>query len=453
MFFAFLLPSVPGLRLELEIVGEEAVTLVVRVTAPARSCPACGGCSTRIHSRTRRTVTDLPVSSRLVRVILQVQRFFCSNAACAQRTFTEQVPEWVLPRQRRTQRLQETLLHLGLALGGEAGGRLARRLGMPCSPDSLLRFMRAAPLARHPTPRVLGVDDWCFRRGKTYGTILLDLEQRAPIDLLPDREEATLASWLRAHPGVHIISRDRGSSYAEGARMGAPNARQVADRWHLLRTLGEVLEKLLARKALLLRQVAHEGDLVPGQEISGPPAPRRFTPQRSRPPLPKPVHPQRAWQLVTYQQVRELGAQGWGTMDIARHLHIHPHTARTYLDLEQFLDRRRCPRDSAAEPYRAYLEHRWAEGCTNRRQLWYEGQARGFTGSYISICNVLRSWEPPVSAQVASPPPGLPPRPAKRTPHQVAWLLLQELEELHESDKTYREAQPIRGWSDRWCRE
>jgi len=175
-----------------------------------------------VHSHYQRTVADLPWGGHTVRLHLHVRKFFCRQPTCSRRVFTERLPHLVHPYARRTARLDSLLSLLAFALGGEPGARLVGRLGMTTSPATLLRLMRRATVPEQPTPRVLGVDDWAFRKGHRYGTILVDLEQEPVVE------------WLKAHPGVEIVSRDRAPAYAEAARKGAPHAVQVADRWHLI---------------------------------------------------------------------------------------------------------------------------------------------------------------------------------------------------------------------------
>jgi transposase len=225
----------------------DSITITLQSTAPSAACPRCGEASARVHSYYTRSPHDLPVSAYRVQAVLHVRRFRCPNPACATVTFAERLPNFLLPYAQRTVRLREALRQLGLALGGAAGARTSQRLHLPASRDTLLRLVRQLPPPSVVRPRVLGVDDFAFRKGKRYGTILLDLEQRCPIDLLPERSAASLEQWLQAHPGVEVIARDRGPEYIRGATAGAPQAIQVADRFHLLTNLREALERVLER--------------------------------------------------------------------------------------------------------------------------------------------------------------------------------------------------------------
>jgi transposase len=270
------------------------------------------------------------------------------------------------------------------------------------------------------------------------GTILVDLERHAPVDLLPDCSEESVAAWLEAHPGVKIISRDRGEIYALGGRRGAPSAIHVADRWHLLKNLGDAVQKLMSRHLPSLRDAAAQ---LPRDE----PAPRaeqaHFLPLptkgRRRRSTSAPVSAQRQRQLEMYEQVRALVSQGYSVAAIAHQLKLTRITVRKYRDMESFRDQRTTIRVSEVEPYRAYLEQRWAEGCTEAKQLWLELQAQGYQGRYKSVWQFTRYWQLPETPVAATPPP--PPTAAVRTPRQAMWLLMRPIAKLSEEEQAYRD--------------
>jgi transposase len=439
LFTRGLLPQAPGLQVVNVALTAHDLALDLAMTCATMPCPDCNQPSTRIHSHYHRSLTDLPWAGRTVRIALAVRTFFCTTRSCPRRIFVERLPTLVAPYARKTVRLTDVLRLVGFALGGEAGARLVERLGMAASPRTLLRLLRRTTLPPAGAPRVLGVDEWAFRRGRRYGTILIDLEQHRPVDLLPTSNETDFAAWLRAHPGAAIISRDRGETYATGARQGAPQALQVADRWHLLKNLSEALQKVLARHAAVLRRAAYLAagldEPQPVAHTAPPPAP----PQRARPRKPPTLSAQQLWQRAMYQRVKELVANGWSVAAMARELKMSKITVRKYRDMEQFTDRRLLVRVSSVEPYRAFVEQRWAEGCTQVKQVWEELQAQGYGGSYKSVWMFTRGWQPPELPVAATPAPTQPHQ-ETRSPRQAMWLLLQDHDQLEPADIAYRAA-------------
>ncbi len=224
------------LEVERLLPEEGGVTIRAAAGTAAAPCPRCGERSRRIHSRYVRTLADLPWGGVPLCLRVTIRKFFCDNPDCPRRIFAERLDGVARSHARRTDRQRATLEVVGLALGGEAGARLAARLGVPTSPDTVLRCVRGAAEEDREPVRVLGIDDWSWRRGRRFGTILVDLERHRVVDLLRDREVEPVVAWLKAHPSVEVISRDRGDIYVEAASTGAPQAQQVADRWHLLKS-------------------------------------------------------------------------------------------------------------------------------------------------------------------------------------------------------------------------
>ena len=471
-----LLPWLPGLRLDAISATDTTLALVLTAIRTEAICPLCAQSSGHIHSRYTRTVADLPWAGRAVQLQLHVRKFFCRNPACPRLVFTERQPALVAPSARRTLRLWAEQRQLALDQGGLPGARTAARQGMPISARTLLRFVRGTPFAPSPTPRILGVDDFAFRKGRTYGTILVDLRRHTVVDLLPDRSATTLARWLKQHPGIEIISRDRANEYADGARSGAPSAIQVADRFHLLKNMQEALQRLLERRPARLREATlavPQTDTMAAADgpASSPPAapqPSDTPPSEGHIPVapdeaaatavgaptasssarerervgrlpatqPTPLSDvdehasiaehgplaSRERRLARYHAVRSLDAQGLSLLSIARQLHLSPQTVRRFVRADQFPERaRRCTAWQKLEPFIPYLRDRMAAGHDNALQLWREiRDQQGYKGSGRTVSRWVeqhRHLVPTPKGGTATPKRGgRPPKTVERSP-------------------------------------
>jgi transposase len=463
-----------------ELVAEEGgITMVVRACRPTVSCPDCGAPATRVHSWYERRLGDLPWQGLPVAVRLYTRRWFCDAPGCTRRIFTERFPALVPPHGRRTARLDTLLTALAFALGGRPGARLLAALGPVVSHDTLINTIRRAELPTPPTPRVLGVDDWSYRRGQVFGTILVDLERHQPVDVLPDRTAATFCAWLQAHPGVEVIARDRGGAYADGARQGAPDAIQIADRFHLIKNLGEALERLLDRHHAALRAAARAAAeaeaLATAADMTASVAPSPAPPPERPPTRAEREKAQRhARREARYDEIHRLLAQGMGLRAVARHLGIGRDTVRRMARAARCPQyRARTPRPSILTPHEAFLRERWAAGERNGGQLWRELRERGFTGSAGIVRAFLARWRetpgrrgPRPRAGAPDAAPASPPRPIPRwrSARQVAWLLRRAaadlsprqvvfLDQLTRSWPEAQETRALAGEFDRLVRE
>lgn len=436
------LPSATELHLDGVISAPSRITVVVRVAKTMASCPVCQQSSSRRHSGYTRLLADLPSSGWTVQLQLHTRKFFCDNRSCSRRIFTERLPETALPYSRRTVRLNEAWQRIGFATGGEAGARLATKLGMPASGDTLLRCIRQWRGSEPPATRVLGVDDWAWRKGHSYGTILCDLERHAVIDLLPDRTAESFAGWLQQRPGVTVISRDRAGIYAEGARQGAPEAVQVADRWHLLRNLAEVFQGILRSHHGPIRQAARTA--AAGAELTTAETHASEDTQAERRPRSRTEqirHERRERRLARYQEVVILRQQGATMAAISRQLGLGYHTVLRWLRAGQFPEWTVPERPSALRPFLPYLEKRWAEGCRNAARLWREIRQQGYTGQDGLVRQWIGRWKRqlPSAQQHAATRCATPKlKPVAPTLQRTAWLLSQaDQRSLTPSDRAF----------------
>jgi transposase len=369
-----------------------------------------------VHSRYQRRLGDAAIAGQRVVLRLEVRRFFCEDPDCQARTFTEQLPGLTTRYARRTPLLERMLQAIGLALAGRAGERLAGRLGLPASRDTLLRLLRALPDPKVDQVAVLGVDDFAFRRGRNYGTVLVDMSTHRPIDLLQDREAQTFATWLKQHPGTQVICRDRAGAYAEGARTGAPQAIQVADRWHLWHNLAEHVEKTVLGHRGCLREP------LPELPIPTPPA------------TPAPLPPPPEKKIVTrtrkrYAQIQDLRAHGESISAIARSLHLDIQTVRRFAhapSLEELLAKT-AERASVLDGFTDWLHQRWSQGCTDAAVLTKELKAQGYAGSDQTVRRYLR----PFRSGRPTPPPG----PTPPTVREVTGWILRRPEALEPEEQ------------------
>ena len=362
------------------------ITLSVTSTPACVPCPLCHVQTPRVHSRYTRTLADLPWGTYAVRLQLRVRKFVCGNVACPRQIFTERLPTVAAPWARRTTRLVERLRALGIALGGAAGTRLTPRLGLVASRDTLLRFVRRLPLPAVPPLSAIGVDDWAHRKRQRYGTIIVDLAQRRPVALLNDREANTLAAWLREHPGITVIARDRMKGYSDGARAGAPQATQVADRFHLVQNLAEALDQVFSAHGTTLKAVSNALSKAPVVQPDG----RTAIPvPPSAPTLQEQTRAaqRRARRLATYEQVWTLHRQGWSPRAIAQQLGMGRWTIVRYLQAPTFPERkgRSDKGKSVLTPYKEYILQQWNIGCRDALQLFRAIQRRGYTGSSPTV--------------------------------------------------------------------
>jgi transposase len=453
-----LLPGKGQLQIDGIEVVDDQMTIIVSSTERAAVCPDCQMSSERANGHYQRRPADLPCAGYRVCLDWRVRRYFCDNESCPRRTFSERFPAIAQRYARRTNRLARQQQLVVFEVGGQVAARLAQVIRSPASRDTHLRLIRCTPEPSVATPRVLGVDDWAKRKGHSYGTILIDLEAHRVIDLLPERSAAALANWLKEHPGVEIISRDRGVEYVKGATTGAPEAAQVADRWHLLKNLGEALSSFLETNPACLSAAAKEPQTTDAASTEPVPVlhqempPAKLVPAEAElatceqpPASPTKAEARKqarhARKQERYEQVRTLVKEGFSMNEIQKLMHMSYRTVAKYLQAEA------CPfypegvrRGSKLDPYLAYLEEQWDGGQHNATELWRQICQDGFQRSRGLVAQWAAKKRPylPTASdhnhkkQPAPPPPAKPLVPW--SVRRVTWLLFRSKADLDEGE-------------------
>lgn len=383
---ASLLPTDEQLKFKTLIINEPRLILVAAMMAPKSTCPDCRQPTDRVHSSYRRTLADLPWATTPIELCLTVRRFFCRTCTCARQTFTERLPTIAPVYARTTTRLATTQAQTGLSLGGAAGARHLGRQGLPVSRHTLLRRVRRLALPQGPEPQVVGIDDWAWRKGHRYGTIVVDLERGCPIDLLEDRACETVAAWFQAHPAVQVVARDRAEAYAAGIREGAPDAIQVADRFHLFQNIAAALQEVFnthAHEIEALNQAKPSEPLTLDDGSIAVPVASPVSSGKSQ----QRVENNRAKRVATYEDVRALHQKGWTIQAIAAHVGHDRRTVSRYSQASTFPERqsRRQLHSTLLSPFKPYLLESWNAGCHNAAQLCREIRSQGFRGKYSIV--------------------------------------------------------------------
>lgn len=403
------------------------VTLVLTQVSPC--CPLCGRAARRVHSCYTRRVADLPCGGQAIRLLIQVRKYFCEETTCPRKIFAERLSPFVDPFARVSKRLFQIVQILGLATGGRLGVRVTDRVGIQTSRQTILRRIMA--LTTEPVGQVpqIGIDDFAFRRGRKFGTIIVDLQSHQVLDILPDRTADTSAAWIATHPEIELVSRDRGGDYAAAARKAAPHATQTADRFHLYKNLGEALEGVLARHlAAHRRSMAENFSATPLEGTSS-----KLPPKQS----PKEAYPsqsKREVRLALYQQVVTLRKLGLSQAAIAGQVGISHATVSRWLRCGAFPEQQPRPRKTSLEPYLPFLRERWEAGCHNIVQLHRELVARGYTQAYRSVHKQLVRLLPEGKKNAAK---GCSLAPTPLSARQATFLFLRRSEDLEADEQQH----------------
>ncbi|MBO0791173.1 MAG: ISL3 family transposase, partial [Ktedonobacteraceae bacterium] len=419
--------------------SEQAILVHLHAISSRSPCPQCGTPGSRIHSRYQRTIADVAFGTRHLILKLVVRKWICREASCSQRIFAERFPGLVQRYARMTDRLVEALQSVGVTTNGADAARILSSLGMPTSAKTVIRHVLHLPLPDEGSVQEVGIDEWAWKKGHQYGTILVNLAERRIVQLLADRSVESSKAWFRTHPEIRIVSRDRGKLFREAATDGAPQAQQTVDRFHLQKNVAEALEQFLRHKTRVLKAGAR------GVAGKARPVPRRAVPKTGE----QERRARHRHRVAVHERVWKLYREGYHKEHIAQRTGISSQSVYRILKQEAPPSPRRRSRSrSIIDPYLSYLSERWNQGCHKARQLYEEIVAQGYTGSLRTLEIRLRAFRPhiahPVSKQTItlSKPPSarstalMIVRPVQsRTPEQTAFL-----EQLIRSDATVAQA-------------
>jgi transposase len=439
---AHLLPPDDRITFQSLIIEEPRLILVATMISTHSTCPDCRQPTHHIHGHYPRTLADLPWATAPIELRVIVRRFRCCTGTCHRQTFAERLPRVAPLYARTTTRLATTQANTGLALGGAAGARHLSRHGVPGSRNTLLRRVRSASLPKGPAPEIIGVDDWAWRKGQRYSTIIVDLQRGCPIDVLEDRATETVATWLHAHPDVKIVARDRAEAYAAGIRQGAPEPSQVADRFHLLKNGAAALQEVLSAHHREIDQLNHVSHNEPPTQVDDPVRSPTAPPVAMRQ-AQQQIAQHRAKRVTEYEQAHALHQQGWTTKAIATHLGRHHRTVKKYLQAAIFPERppRRRP-PSILDPYKAYLRERWQAGYRSAKELYHEIQTQGFLGKYSIVAAYVSRLRPPQGRITRRRKSGAPTTIVEvdkpLTPSRATWLIMRREAKLNDDEKSQR---------------
>ena len=358
-----------GFVVESAVKDDGGFVIAIRGAASVCRCPMCGGVCSRVHSQYRRRLRDLPAGGVRIALILRTRRFFCDATPCARRIFAERF-EAVEPRARRTNRLDDVVHCLAIALGGRPAASLSRRLNFEVSNDTLLRMVRRRGPRSFPPPAIVGIDDWAWRRNHRYGTLVCDLQRHATIALLPDREPATAEAWLAQHSQISVVARDRGGGYAVAAQRALPHAVQVADRWHLMENASSAFLEAVRKSMRQIRTAMGVTVINPSLLTFAEKLQYEGYVRREE----------------TNAAIFSLVEQGIAIKEIVRR------TGYSRVLIRKILRGQRSDvfrvRQSSLEPYLPWLDEQWEAGRRNGAALWRVLRVRGFRG----CLRVVSEW-------------------------------------------------------------